>query len=124
MPLPVVGVFAWFIGLFTSAFTSFATWLVARMVYAKAVHYALVTAFVVAAAALTVSISVSIKAAVFAARIFMPEGLGNATYFLPSNINTIIALIVTIRVGHALYRWTVRVMAAYLPTNPSHGLML
>jgi hypothetical protein len=112
------------VGLFTSAFTSFATWLITRFAYEKAIHYALVTAFLVAAAALTVGISVSVKALIIAAQVNMPNSLGMATYFLPGNINQVFGLIVTIRVSLSLYRWTVATMSAYLPSNPKHGLML
>lgn len=120
MPLPIVGgFFAWLVGLFGTTFTAFCTWLMTRLIYEKAVQYALITAFLVAAAALTITISLSIKAAVLAAQVAMPSTLGMATYFLPSNINQIFGLIVTIRVSTALYRWTIATMAAYTPTKYS-----
>lgn len=117
MALPVAGLFAWLVGLFTSTFTTFATWLIGRMVYAKTVHYALVTAFVVAAAGLTAGIALTIKAAIFAAQVSLPNSLGMFTYFLPANVNVIFGLIVTIRVSHALYRWTVTTMRYYIPPS-------
>ena len=120
MALPLIGLWPWLVGLVTSAFTSFATFLIGRMVYEKAVHYALVTAFVVAAGALTVGLAASLKAAIFAVQIGMPNSLGAATYFLPSNINIIFGMIITIRVSNFLYRWTMSTMAAYVPNNPNY----
>jgi len=118
MPLPIVGgIFAWLVGLFGTTFTAFCTWLITRLVYEKAVQYALITAFLVAAAALTLTISMTITAAIFGAQIFMPNSLGMAPYFLPSNINQIFGLIVTIRVSFALYRWTVTTMRYYIPPS-------
>jgi len=122
--MPVIGFFAWLIGLVTTAFTSFATMLIGRMVYEKAIQYALTTAFLVAAAGLTVTVSLVIKTAIMSAQITMPPLLASVTYFLPVNINTILAVIVTIRVSSAVYRWTVKVMSAYLPSDPRHGLLL
>lgn len=124
MPLPAIGFFAWLLGLVTTAFTTFATWMIGRMVYEKAVHYALVTAFVVAASAMTLTISLTVKVAIIAAQINLPSPLNQVTYFLPHNINQIFAIIVTLRVSMTLYRWTVSVLAAYVPSNPKHGLLL
>lgn len=124
MPLPAVGFFAWLLGLVTSSFTSFATWLVARFAYEKAVQYALITAFLVAAATLMITLSLAVKAAIFGLQVAMPNSLGLATYFLPANINQIFAYIVTLRTSRFIYRWTVSTMSAYLPHDPKHGLML
>jgi hypothetical protein len=125
MPLPLVGVWAWLVGLATSGFTSFVGWLAARMVYERAVQIALITAFVVAAAGLTVSLAVSIKAAVFAARMYMPSALTQMTYLLPANFNLVMSLLVTLRVSTALYRWTVTTMGYYVPKGQAGygGLM-
>lgn len=116
MPLPIVGgFFAWLVGLFGSSLGAMVTWLMARMVYERALHIALVTGFLIAASALTVTLSLTIKALILAARVSMPSILVAGTYFLPSNINVIFSLIVTIRVSVSLYRWTVSTLAAYLP---------
>lgn len=127
MALPLIpvagGFFAWFLGLFTSTFTAFTAWMIGKNAYEKAVSFALITAFLVAAAALTVGISLSIKALIIGARIAMPSSLGMATYFLPSNVNTVLSIIVTLRVSAALYRWTVATMGAYVPGNPNTGLV-
>jgi len=117
MPLPAIGFFAWLFGLVTSSFTAFTTFLITKMVYEKAVQFAFVTAFLVAAGALTVSISLSIKATIIAAQIYLPPPMAVATYFLPNNVNQVMALIVTIRVSVSLYRWTVSTLAAYVPTK-------
>ena len=61
--------------------------------------------------------SLTIKALIIGAQIAMPSSLGMATYFLPHNINQVLGLIVTIRVSHALYRWTVATMAQYTPAK-------
>jgi len=122
--MPVIAFFGWPIGLVTTAFTTFSTFMIGRMVYEKAIHYALITAFLAAAAALTATLSLTIKTAIISAQVSMPALLASATYFLPANINTILAVIVTMRVSSAVYRWTVKVMSAYLPTDPKHGLML
>ena len=124
MPLPAIGFFGWLIGLVTSSFTSFATWLIGRMAYEKAVQYALITAFLVAAATAMVTLSLAVKAAIFGLQVAMPNSLVLATYFLPSNINQIFAYIVTLRTSRFIYRWTVSTMSAYLPHDPKHGLML
>lgn len=117
-------ILAWLIGIIGTTFTSFCTWLITRFVYEKAVRYALITAFLVAASALTVSVSLAIKAAVFAVQVGMPGPLAQMTYFLPGNINQVLAVIVTARVARSIYRWTVATMSAYVPSNPRHGLLL
>ena len=118
MPLPLVGFFPWLVGLFASAVGSLFTWLVTRFAFEKAIQSALITGFIVAATALFLGVTLSIKTLIFSARIFMPNSLGLATFFLPSNINTVFAIIFTARVSRSLYNWTVSVMSAYLPSNP------
>jgi hypothetical protein len=123
MPLPIAGgIFAWLVGLFGSAIGSLATWFMQRMVYEKAVHYALITAFLVTASGLFLAVSLSIKAAILAIQYNMPPMLAAVTFFLPTNINQVLALIVTVRVARSIYALTIRTMAAYLPGNPSYGL--
>jgi len=117
MPLPLIGFFPWLVALFGSLVTSIFTWFLQRVVYEKAVQYALITAGLIAIAALTLSVSLTIKAAIIALRVTMPTSLGMATYFLPSNINLMIGVIVTARVARSVYRWTVTTMAAYIPTQ-------
>lgn len=122
MPLPALGFFAWFIQLFGTTFGALATWLTTKFIYERAIQITLVTAFLVAASGLFLTVSISIKTAVLALRMSMPPVMVMGTFFLPSNLNQIIATIVTIRVAVALYRWTVGVLAAYLPQSPNVGL--
>lgn len=125
MPLPVAGgLFAWLVGLFGSAIGGFATWLMQRFVYEKAIHYALVTAFLVAAAGMFLAVTLSVKAAVIAVQVGMPNSLAIVTYFLPGNLGQIIALLVTARLALNIYTWTTRVMAAYLPGAPGYGSLV
>jgi len=109
MALPIVGgVFVWLVGLVGSAATAAFTWFVTRETYKAALHYARVTAFIIVAGSMFLAVSLTIKAAIFAARVSMPQSLGMATYFLPGNINTVLAIFVTLRVSAALYAWTLR----------------
>lgn len=125
MPLPVAGgIFAWLIGLFGSAMGSFATWLMQRMIYEKAIQYTLITAGMTAMAGLAVTITLAIKAAIIAAQIAMPGSLGLATYFLPSNMAQIIGILMTARVSMAVYRWTCSVIAAYMPGAPGYKSLI
>jgi len=121
--MPVIApLWAWLVGLLGSLVSSVATFLVGRMAFERAINYALITGFLVAAAALFLGVTVSIKVAILTARVSMPSSLGMATFFLPASISQILAFIVTARVSHAVYRWTVNTMAAYLPGNPRQGL--
>lgn len=122
MPL-IAPLWAWLVGLLGSLVTTVATWLIGRVAFDRAMHYALVTAFVVAVAALFLALTVSVKALILGARVAMPNSLAIATFFLPGSIAQIIASIVTARVSVGVYRWTVATMAAYLPITP-RGMML
>ena len=116
MPLPIVGgFFAWLVGLFGTSIGTLVTWLMARMVYERAFHIAMVTGFLVAAGTLTVTLAVTFKAAVLALKMTLPPILASGLYFLPSNINVFFATIITVRVAASLYRWTVATLAAYMP---------
>lgn len=121
MPLPIAGgIFAWLIGLFATSMTSFLTWLMSRMIYERALQITLVTGFLIAISALTVSLAIGIKVAILAVRITMPGIISAGTYFLPSNINVVLSLIVSARVSVALYRWTVATLSYYLPSAPGY----
>lgn len=120
--MPVIGpFFAWLVGLLGSVVSSVTTWLVAKMAYEKAVHYAMITAFVIAAFGLFLTLTLTVKALVLGARVAMPESLGQATYFLPASIGQIFGAIVTARVGLSLYQWTVSSMKAYVPSIGNFG---
>lgn len=122
MPLPALGFFAWFIQLFGTTFGALATWLTTKFIYERAIQITLVTAFLVSASGLFLTVSTTIKMSVLALRMSLPPVMAMGAFFLPSNLNQIIAAIVTIRVTAALYRWTVGVLAAYLPQSPNVGL--
>jgi len=118
MPLPVVGFFGWFVGLFGTALTSITTWFFARFVYEKAFIYMMITLFLGAVGVLTLGFALGVKAMVMAAQVNFPTTLGPATYFLPSNINQVFAILFAVRISRTVYRWTVSVMAAYAPISP------
>lgn len=120
--LPAVPFFAWFASLFGTTITTVFTWLTTKFVYERAVQIMLVSAFIVAATGLFLGVTLTVKAAVLAARVTMPPILAQATFFLPANLNQVIATIVTIRVARVVHRWTVGVMMAYLPQSPNTGL--
>ena len=123
--MPVVAaLWGWLVSLFASSITALATWFMGRFAFETALRYTLITGFIGVAAALFLALTLSVKAAIFGARVAMPASLGMVTYFLPASISQIFAFIVTLRVSAALYRWTVSVMSAYLPSNPRHGLLL
>lgn len=120
--LPAAPFFAWFVSLFGTTITTVFTWLTTKFVYERAVQIALVSAFVVTCTGAFLTVSLSIKAAVMAARVTLPPIMATGLMFLPPSLNQIIATIVTIRVARALHRWTVGVIAAYLPQSPNVGL--
>lgn len=120
--MPLIGpLWAWLVGLLGSVVSSMTTWLVAKLAYEKAVHYAMITAFLIAAFSLLLALTLSVKALVLGARIAMPASLGQATYFLPSSLPVIFSTIVTARVSVAVYRWTVATMRAYVPSIGNFG---
>lgn len=106
MPLPVVALFPWLVGLFASTLGALFTWFVSTLAARVSVRLLLATAYLVASAALTVGVAVLIKGAIMAIRVTMPASLGAATYFLPANINLIMGVWFSMRVSHALYCWT------------------
>jgi len=121
--MPIIApLWTWIVGLLGSFFTTFATWLMGRFAFERAVTYALISAFLVAAAALFLALTLTIKAVVLGARVVMPQTLGIATFFLPASIAQILPAIVTVRVSASVYRWTVNTMASYMPHNPRTGL--
>jgi len=121
--MPALAIFPWIVSLLGAVVSSVATWFIGRVVFERAIHYALITGFLIASAALFVALVVAVKTLILGARVAMPQTLGLATFFLPPSISQIFATIVTVRVSASVYRWTVSTMAAYLPANPSQGLM-
>lgn len=120
--MPLIGpLWAWLVGLLGSVVSSVTTWLVAKMAYEKAVHYAMISAFLIAAFGLFLALTLSVKTMLFTARVAMPASLGQATYFLPGSIAQIFATIVTARVSLSVYQWTVTTMKAYVPSIGNFG---
>lgn len=120
MPVPIIAFFPWLIGVFSSILTTLFTWFITQFAARRAVRFALVTTFLIAAGAMTVTVAVAIKAMIMQIQISMPGGLGEATYFLPSNINQVIAIYFTMRVSFYLYNWMTFVISAYVEGLPGH----
>lgn len=115
---------AWLVSLFGTVLSSFMTWFMARFAYETALRITLTTAFLVTAAAMATALSLTIKTAVMSAQVGLPPFIAGAVMFLPPNLNKVMAIIITIRIAKLLYQWTLAGIAAYLPSDPKHGLML
>lgn len=118
--MPIVAFFPWLVGLFSSILTTLFTWFVTQFAARRAFRFALVTTFLIAAATMTVTVAATIKALIMQIQVSMPGGLGEATYFLPSNINTVIAIYFSMRVSFYLYNWMTFVISAYVEGLPGH----
>lgn len=94
------------VGRSFTLFYGFFTFLIAQ-------RLAIATAYITVSGALFLATAVAVKAAVMGARVVLPPVLANATFFIPSSINILIASIVTVRVGAAVYRWTQNNLAVY-----------
>lgn len=107
MPAPLVGGALWAIGSVMGAFLVKLYDFLFKFVAEKwAYRTVFGTAFILAVAGLTVAMAGAVKAIVIGARIGMPGTLGASTYFLPSNINIIIAAYVSARLVVYVYKWT------------------
>lgn len=107
MPAPLVGGVLWAIGSIMGAFlVQLYDFFFKFMAEKWAYRTIFGTAFIVAVGGLTVAMAGAVKAIVVAARIGMPGSLGASTYFLPSNINVIIAAYITTRLLVYVYKWT------------------
>lgn len=115
---------AWLVSLFGTVLSSFMTWFMARFAYETALKIALTTAFLVTAAGMATALSLTIKTLVMSAQVGLPPIFSGALMFLPPNLNKVMAIIITVRIAKTLYRWTLAGIAAYLPSDPKHGLML
>lgn len=76
-------------------------------------NIAVATGAAIIAAALTVGMAVAIKGMIVGVRMMMPPALAQATYFLPANINLVLAAIVTIKVTHFIWQWSMKNLAKY-----------
>lgn len=105
MPIPVLGLFPWLIGLFASTLGTLFTWFASFLALRLAVRFTLVIAYILAIAALTLAVAVLVKGLIMNVQTAMPGSLGAATYFLPNNINLIMGAYFSMRVSYALYVW-------------------
>lgn len=116
---------AWLVSVFGSALASMMSWLMARFAYETALRITLTTAFLATAAAMATALSLTIKAAVMSAAVGLPSFLLASLQFVPSNLNQVMAIVITIRISKFIYQWTVNGLSAYLPNNPrtiwTHG---
>lgn len=107
MPLPVVAMFPWLVGLLASALSAAFTWAVSFFAGRLAIRFALTVTYLVTLGALTVGVAVLVKGLIIGIQVSMPTSLGASTYFLPSNINVIMGAYFSMRVAFKLYCWTV-----------------
>lgn len=111
MPLPIAGgIAAWFLGLIGAVASKAFTWAMLFFAHRTAVSVARAVAFITVSGSLVVALSVAMKVAILAVQTAMPPSLAAFTYFLPSNLNQIFAVFVTLRISTFLYSWTVRNM--------------
>lgn len=83
------------------------------LVWSWARHLTIVTAFIVAWAAFFLGMVAAVKLLVLAIRVSMPVKMQAFTYFLPSEINYFIASLISIRLVHFVWEWTVANLAMY-----------
>lgn len=84
--------------------------------YKLAKRIAIGAGAITAAAALTLTMAQAIKAALLLARVSMPQFMAIATYFLPANINQIIAVGITIASARFLWSWSMKNLARFTQT--------
>lgn len=119
MPLPVVALFPWLVGLLASTLTAFFSWFVTFFASRYAVKYALVITYLISLGVLTAGVALLVKGLVIGIQVAMPNSLGASTYFLPSNINLIMGAYFSMRIAYKLYTWSAyRVRAIALCTIP------
>ncbi len=110
MPIPLAGVVVGALGAVVAKVFGFLFQFVA---YKLARNIAVATGALLACAALTVTMAQAIKAALLLVRVTMPQTLAVATYFLPPNINQIIAVMTTIATARFIYSWSVKNLTRY-----------
>ena len=114
MPLPVVALFPWLVGLFASTIGAVFSWFAGWFALRLAARLALVTAYVIAVAAITAGVALTVKALIMGIQVAMPLSLGAATFFLPNNINLIMGCYFSMRVTYFLFMWTRDRLTAYI----------
>lgn len=83
------------------------------LAYKLARNLAVGVGAVVAAAALTLTMAQSIKVAVMAARAALPPAFAAGLAFVPPNVNQVIAIIITVRISHFIWQWSMKNLARY-----------
>lgn len=117
-------IFAWLATAISSAISAIATFLVSKFAYERAQTLLIAGLFSGITFGAYVATALLVKNLILTARETMPPLLTTATYFLPSNVNQIVAIIVAAKVARFTYRYAIKVAALYMPTDPKHGLML
>jgi len=110
MAIPLAGVFVGALGAFVTKVFEFVYQFFA---YKLARNIAVGAGAIVAAAALTLAMAQGIKAALLLARVAMPQTLATVTYFLPANINQIIAVAVTLGTVRFIWSWSMANLARF-----------
>lgn len=113
MPLPLAPLITGALGAIVTKVFDF---LYQFFAYKIARNLAVGAAAVTVAAGLTLAIAQTIKIAILGARVLMPASMSAFTYFLPSNINQIIAVIVTVKVSHFTWQWSMKNLSRYTQT--------
>jgi len=113
MALPLAGVL---VGALGAVVTKVFEFVYQFFAYKLAKRIAIGAGAIAAAAALTVAMAQGIKVALLLARVAMPQFMASATYFLPANINQIIAVVITIASIRFIWSWSMKNLARFTQT--------
>lgn len=83
------------------------------LAYKLARNLAIGVAAVISAATLTLAMAQAIKLAIMAARVALPPAFAAGLAFIPSNLNQVVALIITVRVSHFIWQWSMKNLSRY-----------
>ncbi|WP_153132875.1 DUF5455 family protein [Dechloromonas hortensis] len=83
------------------------------LAYKLARNLAVGVAAVIAAAALTLAMAQGIKLLIMAARVSLPPAFAVGLAFIPPNLNQVVATIITIRVSHFIWQWSMKNLSRY-----------
>lgn len=116
MPLPIVagaGLGAVITAALGAVVAKVFEMLIKFFAYKVARNLAVGVGAVLLAGSLTVGMAQGIKAVVLAGRMFMPDFIAMATFFLPSSINWMIAAYVNVHLLHFIWQWSMKNLARY-----------
>lgn len=119
-----MAIFAWFATLVSSALSGLATFFVSKFAYERAQALLIAGLFSGITFGAYLATALAIKNLILYAREAMPGIIATSSYFLPSNTNQIIGIIVAARTLRFTYRYAIKMAALYMPTDPKHGLLL